>query len=340
MPGAQNEPLDEAFVMSSEFLPVDAMQMPRFAGIPTFMRLRHVDPTDTLLDQVDIGMIGIPWDGGTTNRPGARHGPRQIRDASTMIRRIHPVSRVEPFASRNVADLGDIGVNPADIADTLERIAVYLDGVIARGVTPLSVGGDHLISYAVLRSVGRQRPVGLVQFDAHTDLFDSYFNGFKYTHGTPFRRAIEEGFVDPRRMVQIGIRGTMFNDDDIRWGESQGVRIIRIEEVEERGIDDVMAEARSIVGDLPTYVTFDIDSVDPAFAPGTGTPEVGGFTSREAQRLVRRLDGLNLVGADLVEVAPPFDNTGATAWLAASLLFELLCALTQSPSTKKASSVD
>ncbi len=321
--------------MTETFLPVDAMQMPRFAGIATFMRLRHVDRTDPLIDEVDIGLLGIPWDGGTTNRPGARHGPRQVRDASTMIRRIHPISRVAPFSLRNVADLGDVPVNPADIADTLERIFHALEDLRARSITPLSVGGDHLISYAVLRSLGRECPVGLIQFDAHTDLFDSYFNGFKYTHGTPFRRAIEEGYVDPRRMVQIGIRGTMFNDDDIVWGESQGVRIIRIEEAEQRGIDGVMAEARQIVGMEPTYVTFDIDCVDPAFAPGTGTPEVGGFTSREAQRLVRHLDGLNLVGADLVEVAPPFDPTGATAWLGASLLFELLCALSQSPSTKK-----
>lgn len=200
---------------------------------------------------------------------------------------------------------------------------------------PLSAGGDHLISYPILKAIAVDGPVGMIHFDAHTDLFDDYFGGFRYTHGTSFRRAIEEGYLDPKRVVQIGIRGTMYDGEDVAWGLAQGVRIIRIEEVEERGVDDVIAEARAIVGEQPTYVSFDIDSLDPSIAPGTGTPEVGGFTTREAQRMLRKLAGLNLIGADLVEVSPPFDSSGGTAWVGISLMFELLCLLAASPAARK-----
>jgi guanidinopropionase len=317
------------------FQPVSGFELPRFAGVPTFMRLPCLDFSHSAIDQVDIGIVGVPWDGGTTNRPGPRHGPRQLRDLSTMIRRIHPASGINPFSERNVADLGDAPVNPADLMDALDRINKFYVEMKNRGITPLSAGGDHLVSLPILRALGADEPVGMVHFDAHTDLFNSYFNGCKYTHGTPFRRAIEEGYLDPKRVVQIGIRGTMYDTEDVDWGISQGVRIIRIEEVEDRGIAAVMAEAREIVGDKPTYVSFDIDSIDPAFAPGTGTPEVGGFTSREAQRMVRMLEGLNLVGADLVEVSPPFDPSGGTAWLGVSIMFELLCVLATAPGTTR-----
>jgi guanidinopropionase len=193
----------------------------------------------------------------------------------------------------------------------------------------MSAGGDHLVTLPILRALATDGPLGLIQFDSHTDLFDSYFGGFKYTHGTPFRRAIEEGLVDPKRFVQIGIRGTAYNLDDIEWGLEQGVRIIRIEELFERGIPDVMAEVREIVGTAPTYCTYDIDFVDPTFAPGTGTPEVGGPNSFQAQQVVRELADVNLVGADLVEVSPPFDSSGGTAWLGVSLIFELMCVLSK-----------
>ncbi|WP_417813651.1 agmatinase [Thalassospira alkalitolerans] len=316
------------------FEPPSAMETPRFAGIPTFMRLPLLGLSDTALDDVDIAILGVPWDGGTTNRPGPRHGPRQLRDLSTMIRPRHPVSGMNPFAIRNVADLGDSPVNPADIMDTLDKVTGFISALKAKNIAPLSAGGDHLVSYPILKALGADQPLGMVHFDAHTDLFDSYFNGYRYTHGTPFRRAIEDGYLDPKRVVQIGIRGTMYDGEDVEWGLAQGVRIIRIEEVEDRGIADVMKEARTIVGTQPTYVSFDIDAIDPAFAPGTGTPEIGGFTSREAQRMVRMLDGLNLVGADLVEVSPPFDQSGGTAWLGISIMFELLCVLAASPATR------
>ena len=311
-----------------KFQPVSAMEMPRFSGIPTFMRLPHIAPEDAAREGVEIALIGVPWDSGTTNRPGARHGPRQMRDLSTMIRSTHPVSRIKPFELCNCADLGDVGVNPTDTMDTLQRVEEVYRSVCASGIRPLTAGGDHLISLPILRAVAADGPVGMIHFDSHTDLNDTYFKGDKYTHGTPFRRAIEEGLLDPKRVIQIGIRGTGYGDlEDIDWGRQQGVRIIQIEEFFDRGIQDVMTEARRIVGDAPTYVSYDIDFVDPSFAPGTGTPEIGGPNTFEAQRVVRELHGLNIVGADLVEVSPPFDQTGGTAWVGVSLMFELLCVM-------------
>ncbi|HSM42375.1 MAG TPA: agmatinase [Afifellaceae bacterium] len=309
------------------FQPVSGFDLPRFAGIPTFMRLPYIQAGDPGRAEVEVGLIGVPWDGGTTNRAGARHGPRQLRDLSTMIRAVHPATGFNPFKAKNCADLGDAPVNPADLADALERITNFYRDIHADGIMPLTAGGDHLVSLPVLRALGRERPLAMIHFDAHTDLFDSYFGGFRYTHGTPFRRAIEEGLLDPKRVVQIGIRGTMYDGEDIDWGRAHGVRIVMIEELMERGHRSVMEEARGIVGNHPAYVSFDIDFIDPAYAPGTGTPEIGGPNTFQAQQLVRGLYGLNLVGADLVEVSPPFDPSGGTAWVGASIMFELLCAL-------------
>ncbi|MGU9961405.1 MAG: agmatinase [Candidatus Puniceispirillales bacterium WSBS_2018_MAG_OTU23] len=318
------------------FEPISGAVMPRFAGIPSFMRLPIMDFDHPRIDEVDIGIIGVPWDGGTTNRPGARHGPRQLRDLSTMIRATHPVSSIAPFKLVNCADLGDVAVNPAGLEDTLGWVSDYYSKIKARGIVPMTAGGDHLVSLPVLRGlVDDTAPIGMIHFDAHTDLFDSYFDGCKYTHGTPFRRAIEEGLLDPKRVVQIGIRGTMYDGEDIEWGRAHGVTIITMDEFADRNIADVMKQARQIVGDQPTYVSFDIDCIDPAFAPGTGTPEIGGFTTRDAQLLIRRLDGLNLIGADLVEVSPPFDESGNTAWVGVSMMFELLCMLASSVHNRK-----
>lgn len=311
------------------FQPVSGMELPRFAGVPTFMRLPGLTVDHPRYADVRMGLIGVPWDGGTTNRPGPRHGPRQLRDYSTMIRAMNPVTGINPFALQNWADLGDVPPNPVDIHDSLERVTSFYRALHAKGIVPMTAGGDHLISLPILRALSADEPLGLIQFDSHTDLFDTYFNGQKYTHGTPFRRAVEEGLVDPKRFVQIGIRGTAYNIDDIEWGEAQGIRIIRIEEFFERGIRDVMTEVREIVGTAPTYCTYDIDFVDPAFAPGTGTPEIGGPNSFQAQQVVRELRGVNLIGADLVEVSPPFDAGGSTAWLGVSLMFELMCVLSE-----------
>ena len=312
---------------SDFFEPVPGTVLPRFAGVPSFMRLPAIGFDHDRIDEVDIGIVGVPWDGGTTNRPGARHGPRQLRDLSTMIRATHPVSSISPFKMANCADMGDCSINPADLNDTLERVTAFYAEVKNRGIVPMTAGGDHLVSLPVLRGLASDAPLGMIHFDAHTDLFDSYFGGYRYTHGTPFRRAIEEGLLDPKRVVQIGIRGTMYDGEDIEWGRAHGVTIITMDEFAERSLADVMRQACDIVGDAPTYVSFDIDCIDPAFAPGTGTPEIGGFTTREAQLLVRQLQGLDLVGADMVEVSPPFDESGNTAWVGVSMMFELLCML-------------
>ncbi len=317
------------------FQPVSGFDLPRFAGVPTFMRLPLVEPSSDLYGDVDIGLVGIPWDGGTTNRPGARHGPRQLRDLSTMIRAVHPTSGTRPYEIANCADLGDVPPNPADINDTLERVCAYYKDLTAAGIVPLTAGGDHLTSLPVLRGINRGKPLGMIHFDAHTDLFEGYFGGYKYTHGTPFRRAIEEGLLDPERVIQIGIRGTMYDGEDIEWGRAKGVTILGIDELMERGHADVMAQAKDVVGDAETYVSFDIDFIDPAFAPGTGTPEIGGPDTWTAQQLARQLQGLNLVGADLVEVSPPFDPSGNTAWVGVSIMFELLCVLAEAVSARK-----
>ncbi len=317
------------------FQPISGFDLPRFAGVPTFMRLPHVTLMDARVKDVDIGVIGVPWDSGTTNRPGPRHGPRQLRDASTMIRAEHPVSGMRPFEAMNIADLGDVGPNPADIIDSMERITAFYNLVKDAGIIPMTAGGDHLTSLPVLRALAKEAPVGMVHFDSHTDLFHSYFGGTMYTHGTPFRRAVEEELLDPKRVIQIGIRGTQYDSEDLDFAKAVGIRVIKIEEFHDRGVADVMREAREIVGTDPTYLSYDIDFVDPTFAPGTGTPEVGGPNSYQALQVVRELGGLNLIGADLVEVSPPFDPSGGTAFLGVSIMFEILCQLSASRARKK-----
>tara|TARA_Y100001958_G_scaffold116883_1_gene83937 strand:- start:297 stop:1247 length:951 start_codon:yes stop_codon:yes gene_type:complete len=307
------------------FKPVSGFDLPRFAGVPTFMRLPHVTLDSPKIRDVDIGIIGVPWDSGTTNRPGPRHGPRQLRDASTMIRAQHPVSGIRPYEKLNCADLGDVSINPAEIEDSMNRITTFYKKVVEKGIKPLTAGGDHLTSLPVLRAISNNGPLGMIHFDSHTDLFHSYFDGTMFTHGTPFRRAVEENLLDPKRVIQIGIRGTQYDREDLDFADSVGIRVVKIEEFFDRGIQDVMAEAREIVGDKETYISYDIDFIDPAFAPGTGTPEVGGPNSYEALKVVRELAGVKIVGADMVEVSPPFDPSSNTAFLGVSVMFELLC---------------
>ena len=313
--------------MTDNFMPLGINPWPRFAHIATFMRLPHVALDDPRAGQLDIGLVGVPFDQGVTNRTGPRHGPRQIRDQSSIIRRFHRTHNFSPFVLANCADMGDSPVNPADLPDALERIEGCFAQMKKRGIVPLAAGGDHLISLPILRAIAKDWPVGMVHFDSHTDLYDEYFGGFKFTHGTPFRRAIEEGLLDPKRTIQIGIRGSMYGADDHEWGEKNGVRILFIEDVFEMGFEKVIKEARRVVGDKPAYLSFDVDGIDPTFTPGTGTPEIGGYNPREAQQMLRGLKGLNFIGADVVEVSPPFDNTGGTALVAANLMFEILCLL-------------
>lgn len=306
----------------ADFQPLDSGSVPRFAGPATFMRLPMARPSE-----VDIAVIGIPFDGGTTNRTGARHGPREIRNQSSLVRRVHHVTGRSPFDSVRVGDCGDVAASPLDLPGALDTIAAFFTTVREAGARPLAVGGDHLVTLPILRGIITE-PVGLIHFDAHSDTYDSFF-GNRYNHGTPFRRAVEEGLLDPRRMVQIGIRGAISEAGNYDFAREAGIRIIFIEEFVARGVEDVMAEARSIAGDAPTYVSFDIDALDPSFAPGTGTPEIGGVTTREAQAAIRSLAGLDIVGADLVEVSPPLDPSGVTALTGATLLFELLCVMAE-----------
>ena len=313
--------------MDEFFQPVSGLETPRFAGMPTFMRLPHVPPSHERWSDLHYGFAGVPWDGGTTNRPGARHGPRQVRDMSSMIRSVHPTQRQSPYTEFNCADIGDVPVNPADLDDTLERVEAFYSRLQENGVVPVTAGGDHLIALPILRGLV-QEPVGLIQFDSHTDLYQGHFGGYRLTHGTPFRRAIEEGLLDPKRVVQIGLRGSMYDTEDIDFGQDRGVRMVMVEELMERGVSAVMHEAREIVGTKPIYVSFDIDFLDPAYAPGTGTPEIGGPTSFQGLQAVRGLVGTNIIGADMVEVSPPFDSSGGTALIGATIMFELLCAMT------------
>jgi len=287
------------------------------------MRLPHVEDPQGL----DIAIVGVPYDGGTSYRPGARLAPREIRAQSSLIRPYNYFQKVAPFDLLNVADVGDVDAPPVSIERCYEAVESRVGALADAGARPIVIGGDHSISLPVLRALARRHGrLALVQFDAHIDTWDEYFGG-KYFHGTPFRRAIEENLVDGTRFVQVGIRGPMYGEDDFDFHRQHGITVIDIDQVKAGGIAATVERVRAIVSG-PVYVTFDVDAVDPAFAPGTGTPEVGGLTSHEAQQLVRGLAGLSLVGGDIVEVAPVFDGPGQiTALLAANIMFELLCAM-------------
>ena len=312
--------------MSSQKDKMNALTGPRYTGPSTLLRAPQV----TEADEVDIALIGVPFDGAVTNRPGARHGPREIRNLSSMIRTIHPVSKINPHDLCRVGDLGDVPLpNIYDIDATVRDITRFFQKVHTAGALPLTAGGDHSITFPILQAIGAEQPVGLVHIDAHTDTWDEFL-GSKFTHGAPFRRAVEAGVLDPKRTVQIGIRGAQASDEGWTYSADSGMRVIFMEEFTKLGVEATLAEARQVVGKGPTYISFDIDALDPAFAPGTGTPEVGGLTTVEAQGLVRGLHGLNLVGGDVVEVSPPFDPTGNTALVGATMMYEILCVLADS----------
>ncbi|MFQ5981283.1 MAG: agmatinase [Candidatus Heimdallarchaeota archaeon] len=309
----------------------DSMFTARYTGIATFMRRPLVhDPS-----KLDIALIGVPFDGGVENRAGARHGPRAIRSSSSLIRAIHHNTRVNPYELCRIADMGDVPITRAyDLEATFTDITEFYHKVQAAGVTPLSAGGDHSISLPILRAIAASGPIGVVQIDAHTDTSDEEM-GCKFTHGTPFRRAVEEGLLDPKRTIQIGIRGAQNTEDSWTFSHESGMRVIFMEEFTSLGIAEVIAETRRVVGDGLTYISFDVDGLDPAFTPGTGTPEIGGITTIEAQALLRGLRGLDLIGGDIVEVSPPFDPSGNTALVAATMMYEILCILAESVVQRK-----
>jgi agmatinase/guanidinopropionase len=292
-----------------------------FAGITSFMRC----PVTRALDGVDVAIVGVPFDGGTSYRSGTRFGPRKIREASLLLWGYNNPLAVRPLDRLRVVDYGDVDVIPPAITDTMHNIETEVSQVLDAGVRVLALGGDHSISLPLLRAHARRRgPLGLVHFDSHPDTWDTEFGGRPYSHGTPFRRALEERLIDPARYIQVGLRGPTSGAADWQDARDLGVRVITMDEAADLGLPAVVAAIHAVAGGGPTYVTLDIDSADPAFAPGTGTPEVGGFTSHQLLRLVRGLRGLNLVGFDLVEVSPPYDHGDITAILAANLAFEFL----------------
>lgn len=302
--------------------PVDALVYPRFSGLATFMRLPHV----TRAEELDVALIGIPYDGGATYRSGPRFGPRHVREQSAIIRPWNPVLHLNPFEKLRIADFGDLSINPLSIDDTFRRITSQLDEVLKSGARTLCVGGDHSILLPILRSIHKRfGPVGLIQFDAHNDTWGGYF-GSPHSHGTPVRRAIEEGLLVGKDILQVGLRGQVYAKEDFDFGKKHGFKVVTSEEFHRRGIQSVKRHLRKL-GGRPVYITLDIDVVDPAFAPGTGTPQVGGFSSAQILELVRNLRGLKIVGCDLVEVSPPYDTGEITSLLAANLVYELVCVM-------------
>lgn len=301
--------------------------MPRFAGPGTMMRL-PAWPTDQPLDaSLDVGFVGVPLDIGTSHRPGARFGPKAIRAESSLLRPHNMLTRAAPFEHLQVADLGDVAINTFNLEKSLVIIESFYDKLMSHEIKPLTLGGDHTIVLPILRALARHYgPVGLVHVDAHSDVNEAMF-GEAYTHGTPFRRAVEESLLDTARVVQIGIRGSGYGDDDLAWPRGQGFRIITADECWGQSLVPLMAEVRAMMGAGPTYISFDIDGLDPAFAPGTGTPEIAGLTTPQALQIIQGCSGLNLIGGDVVEVSPAYDTTGNTALTAANLLFEMLCVL-------------
>jgi guanidinopropionase len=306
--------------------PYDPMKEPRYTEIATFMRA----PLARTLEAIDIGLIGVPTDLGVTNRPGARHGPREIRNSSSLMRTFNLGLGVNPYELCRIADLGDVRFSHRyDLEKQIEEIESFYRKVHAAAIRPVSAGGDHSITYPIFRAIAADAPVGMVHIDAHTDTWGEFF-GSKFTHGAPFRLAVENGFLDPTRTIQIGIRGGQNFMDGIEFSKSHGMRVVFIEEFADLGVPRVIEEARKVVGEGPTYISFDVDGLDPVYAPGTGTPEIGGITTLEAQRLLRGLRGLNLIGGDVVEVAPPYDQTGNTALVGATMMFEILCLVADS----------
>ena len=303
--------------------PVDAAVVPRFAGPETFARLPRIDQ----VEHADVAVVGFPFDSGVSYRPGARFGPQHVRQSSKLLRPYHPPLDVHPFHAQQVADAGDVGINPFSIDDAVATVERAADELREPGSTLLSVGGDHTIALPLLRSVARTHgPVAVLHFDAHLDTWDTYF-GAPTTHGTPFRRASEEGLIDRERSMHVGIRGPLYSAKDLSDDGILGFQVVRSDDYQLDGLAGVVERVRTRLADGPVYVSVDIDVLDPAHAPGTGTPEAGGLTSRELLHTLRSLAGTNVVGADIVEVAPAYDHAEITGIAAAHVAYELLAVL-------------
>ena len=311
--------------MSKKFnQPLGGNEMPRYAGPGTMFRL----PQQANANGLDVAIAGVGLDIGTSNRTGTRFGPRQIRNESAMVRPFCMATGAAPFDSFQIADVGDVALNSFDLLKSIDIIEAFYDNILEHGAKPATVGGDHTITLPILRAINKiHGPVAMVHVDAHADINDHQF-GERIAHGTIFRRAIEEGLIDPHKMVQIGLRTTGYSADDFDWSRDRGVRVVPAEECWYKSLAPLMSEVREMIGpDVPTYLSFDIDGLDPSVAPGTGTPEPGGLAASQGVEIIRGCWGLNLVGCDLVEVSPPYDTTGNTALLGANLVFEMLCSL-------------
>ncbi|MEV4460082.1 agmatinase [Microbispora sp. NPDC049633] len=303
--------------------PVDSSRVPRFAGPATFARLPRLDE----VGHADVAVVGVPFDSGVSYRPGARFGPSAVREASRLLRPYHPGLDVSPFAAVQVADAGDIAVNPFDIREAVETIEEAASGLTEDGTRLVTVGGDHTIALPLLRTAARRHgPVALLHFDAHLDTWDTYF-GAEYTHGTPFRRAVEEGILDTEAVCHVGTRGPLYGKKDLEDDRRLGFGIVTSADVMRRGVDEITGALRQRIGGRPLYLSIDIDVLDPAHAPGTGTPEAGGLTSRELLEILRGLAGCDLVGADVVEVSPAYDHAEITSVAASHVAYDLISLL-------------
>ena len=301
--------------------PIDAAKVPRYAGAATYARLPRLDQ----VERADVAVLGVPFDTGVSYRPGARFGANHIREASRLLRPYNPAQDTSPFANLQVADAGDLAVNPFNINEAIETVQAGALDLTADGARLLTLGGDHTIALPLLRAASERagEPVALLHFDAHLDTWDSYF-GAEYTHGTPFRRAVEEGILDTEAISHVGTRGPLYGKKDLEDDRRFGFGIVTSSDVFRQGVDEVVAKLRDRIGNRPLYISVDIDVLDPAHAPGTGTPEAGGITSRELLEILRGMRGLNLIGADVVEVAPAYDHADITAVAASHVAYDLI----------------
>ena len=308
-----------------DYQPVDPSVVPRFAGLATFMRT----VTKEIIEEVDVGLVGVPFDLGLNHRTGARHGPAGVREMSRLIRRVHPTSGIRPFETCNVADLGDAPVNPMSKDKSIDMIKDFFSEMKAANIVPIACGGDHTIPLPILRALAVDEPVGILHFDAHADTLDEIC-GDKVNHATFMRRGYEEGLIDPKRAIQVGMRGSRFTPEDIQYGYDVGYSIITMDEYEEMGRAAAIEQIHQVLAGGPVYISLDIDGLDPAYLPGTGVPEIGGLIPRDVQVILRSLQGMDIIGADISEVSPGYDPTGITCVTVANLMFEMLCIIAHS----------
>ena len=317
--------------LSQDFKPTDSSIVPRYAGGPaTFMRATRAE----IAPPLDIALVGVPLDLGATYRSGARHGPAGVREASRLIRQVNPTTGVAPYRLCNIADVGDAPTHPLSVERSVEMVEGFFRKIQNIGAAPIAIGGDHVVPLPILRAIAGHRPVGLLQIDSHADTFDE-FMGTKVNHATFVRRGVEEKLIDPSRVVQLGLRGTRYGDDDIVFGDKAGLRMISMDEYEALGRAATIEEIRRVLGRGPVYITIDIDGLDPRDAPGTGVPEPGGIEMRDVQMILRALTGSEVVGGDICEVVPGLDPTGITCINAANLMFEMTCLVAKARSAKR-----